>query len=71
MSSRNFVLRSDIEFETGISKDLLRKWRERYDFPVLETRDDGKVGYSRSTVSHLLQIRRLLEAGFRPSSQSC
>jgi methanogenic corrinoid protein MtbC1 len=67
MKSSDFVPRSDIEFETGIPKDLLRKWRERYSFPALETGEDGAVGYSRTTVNRLLQIRRLIEAGFRPS----
>jgi hypothetical protein len=67
MKSSDLVIRGDIEFETSIPKDLLRKWRERYGFPVLETAEDGQVGYSRTTVNRLLQIRRLLEAGFRPS----
>jgi DNA-binding transcriptional MerR regulator len=58
---------SDVERETGFGKDLLRKWRQRYGFPISEATAGGKVGYSRETITHLLLIRRLLEDGFRPA----
>lgn len=57
---------SEIERETGFGKEQLRKWRQRFDFPHLEFRSEGKPGYSRETISRLLLIRRLLEGGFRP-----
>jgi methanogenic corrinoid protein MtbC1 len=57
----------EIERETGFSKDLLRKWRQRFGFPSLEVATVGHTGYSRETIRHLLLIRRLLEGGFRPS----
>jgi methanogenic corrinoid protein MtbC1 len=56
----------DIEYETGFSSDLLRKWRSRYGFPVQEVVADVKAGYSRETVNRLLLIKRLLEKGFQP-----
>ena len=56
---------SDIELETGFSKDLLRKWRQRFRFPLPETGASGKTGYPRDTVGQLLSIKRLLEGGFR------
>jgi MerR family transcriptional regulator, light-induced transcriptional regulator len=57
----------NIEFQTGFSKDLLRKWRQRYGFPMLETGADGVNGYSPEAISQLVLIKRLLEAGFRPA----
>jgi methylmalonyl-CoA mutase cobalamin-binding subunit len=67
MQKIDFVPSSDIEFETSFSSDLLRKWRQRYGFPLPEARTDGKVGYSRKTINHLLLIKRLLEGGFQPA----
>ena len=65
MPTGYLVPASDIERETGFGMDLLRKWRQRYGFPLPEARADGKAGYSRKTVAHLLLIKRLLEGGFR------
>jgi len=58
---------SEIERETGFGKGQLRKWRQRYGFPLLESMVYGNSAYSRQTVDKLLLIKRLLEAGFRPS----
>ena len=66
MQPRTFVLPSEIERETGLGKDQLRKWRQRFGFPSVESRPDGSAAYSRKTVDQLLLIKRLLEAGFRP-----
>ena len=57
---------SEIEQETGFGKHQLRKWRQRYRFPLLESMVYGNSAYSRQTVAKLLLIKRLLEAGFRP-----
>ena len=62
-----FVSPSDIERETGLGKDQLRKWRQRYNFPPIEATADGKAAFSRKTVDQLCLIKRLLEGGFRPS----
>jgi len=67
MRSRPFVSPSEIERETGFGKDQLRKWRQRFGFPPAQASADGKPAYSRKTVDQLLLIKRLLEAGFRPS----
>ena len=61
-----FVSPSEIERETGFGKDQLRKWRQRFAFPLLNLTVDGKAAYSRQTVDQLFLIKRLLEAGFRP-----
>ncbi len=67
MPTDYIVAPSDIERETGFSNDLLRKWRQRYGFPLMETSPENQVGYSRKTISHILLIKRLIENGFRPS----
>ena len=67
MLIHDLVPLSDIEYETGFSTDLLRKWRQRYGFPVQEVLTDGKAAYSRETVKHLRQIKRLLENGLMPA----
>ena len=65
-TAADFVSPSDIEHETGFGKDQLRKWRQRFCFPLLKSKANGKAAYSRQTVDQLLLIKRLLEAGFRP-----
>lgn len=67
MPAHHLVPSSDIELETGFGKDLLRKWRQRFGYPLPVTQADGKAGYTRETISDLLAIRRLLQGGFRPS----
>ncbi len=67
MPARYLVSPSDIELETGLGKDLLRKWRQRFGFPLAATQADGRTGYTRETIRDLLSIKRLLEGGFRPA----
>ena len=67
MRTSPFFLPSEIERETGFSKEQLRKWRQRFDFPPKESNLDGKPGFSVKTVEQLLLIKRLMEAGFRPA----
>jgi methylmalonyl-CoA mutase cobalamin-binding subunit/DNA-binding transcriptional MerR regulator len=67
MQSIGLVPATDLERETGLGKDLLRKWRERYGFPNLERTINGAIGYSRDQVRQLRLIARLLDAGLRPS----
>lgn len=57
---------SELERETGFSKDLLRKWRSRYGFPNPLTGARGESGYSKEQIAQLHLIRRLMNAGFRP-----
>jgi methanogenic corrinoid protein MtbC1 len=65
MSTKIFVSQSEIERETGFGNDQLRKWRQRFGFPMLEQMSVGRPSYNRNTVDQLLLIKRLLEAGFR------
>ncbi len=67
MQARYLIPAADIELETGFGKDLLRKWRQRFGYPLPVTQADGKAGYTRETISDLLAIRRLLQGGFRPA----
>ncbi|GAB4039198.1 MAG: HTH-type transcriptional repressor CarH [Rubrivivax sp.] len=55
-----------VERDTGISKDTLRVWERRYDFPN-PTRDaGGERAYPLDQVERLRVIKRLLDAGHRP-----
>ena len=67
MPTNSFVLQSEIERLTGFGVDKLRKWRQRFGFPSVEHAVDGRAIYSRESVDRLLVIKRLIEAGFRPS----
>lgn len=53
--------------ESGIAKEVLRKWEVRYGFPV-PTRDTlGNRVYTAAQLSRLKLIRKLLDDGFRPA----
>lgn len=58
---------SAVERETGLSKDVLRKWEVRYGFPVPERDAAGERVYPADQVARLRLIKRLLDAGMRPS----
>jgi methanogenic corrinoid protein MtbC1 len=56
-----------VERETGLSKDVLRKWETRYGFPA-PTRDRlGERVYPPAQVNRLCLIKRLMDSGLRPS----
>ncbi len=55
-----------VERETGISKELLRMWERRYQFPTPERDAQGDRVYPLDQINKLRIIRRLLDAGFRP-----
>lgn len=57
---------ASVERDTGISKDVLRKWEGRYGFPVPVRMPDGDRYYPPEQVERLRLIKRLLDAGFRP-----
>lgn len=65
MNYSSNVHATDLERETGLGKDLLRKWRSRYGFPQPLTGDTP--GYPKEQVAQLRLIKRLLDAGFRPA----
>lgn len=56
-----------VERETGLSKDVLRKWERRYGFPAPLRDGYGERVYPAAQVDRLRQIKRLLDAGMRPS----
>ncbi|MGA7982113.1 MAG: MerR family transcriptional regulator [Chromatiaceae bacterium] len=56
-----------VERETGLSKDVLRKWETRYGFPVPERDGSGERVYPADQVARLRLIKRLLDSGMRPS----
>lgn len=57
---------SRVERETGLSKDVLRMWERRYNFPN-PTRDaNGDRQYSQAELERLLVIKRLMDMGHRP-----
>jgi methylmalonyl-CoA mutase cobalamin-binding subunit len=62
-----FISSFQVERETGFGKQQLRKWRQRFGFPPKEPSTDNKSAYSGETFERLLLIKRLLEAGYRPS----
>jgi hypothetical protein len=55
-----------VERETSLSKDVLRAWERRYGFPTPQRDARGRRAYPREQVQRLLQIKRLVEHGFRP-----
>jgi len=67
MKKIEVVSQSQIERKSGLKIGQLRKWRQRYGFPPSELGPQGLAIYSIETFDKLVLIRRLLEAGFKPS----
>ena len=67
MTSPRLVSGADLERETGLGKDLLRKWRSRYGFPAPVRQPNGSQGYPREQMRQLRLIKRLQDSGFRPA----
>lgn len=57
---------SAVERETGLSKDTLRMWERRYDFPQPVRDSNGDRAYTTEQIAKLRLIRRLLDQGHRP-----
>lgn len=58
---------ASISLETGISKEVLRKWEERYGFPVPQRDASGHRAYTAHQAVRLKLIRRLINQGMRPA----
>ena len=58
---------ASIALETGISKEVLRKWEERYGFPTPQRDACGHRSYPAQQGVRLKLIKRLIDAGMRPS----
>lgn len=55
-----------VERDTGLSKDTLRMWERRYEFPAPLRDGNGERLYPRSQVEKLRLIKRLMDRGHRP-----
>ena len=58
---------AEVERDVGISKDALRVWERRYGFPVPLRDGNGERRYTPDQIQRLRLIRRLMDAGLRPS----
>lgn len=57
---------TSIEQETGLSKEVVRKWEDRFGFPKPLRDSQGNRLYPRDQVASLRLIQRLISAGYRP-----
>lgn len=55
-----------MEYETGLTRDVVRKWETRYGFPRPDRDANGIRVYPAKQVASLRLIRQLLGAGLRP-----
>lgn len=62
--SKQYTL-SDLEKITAISRDILRSWEQRYDFPRTIKLVVSKKFYDRATLEKLILIKRLIAQGHR------
>jgi methylmalonyl-CoA mutase cobalamin-binding subunit len=56
-----------VERDTGLSKDTLRVWERRYEFPQPVRDPQGERCYPLDQIEKLRLIKRLLDVGHRPS----
>ncbi len=57
---------SAVERDTGLSKDVLRMWERRYEFPQPLRDKHGERIYPPEQITKLRAIRRLMDRGYRP-----
>jgi MerR family transcriptional regulator, light-induced transcriptional regulator len=57
---------SVVSSETGIAKEVLRKWEDRYGFPTPGRDSAGNRAYPAEQIRRLKLIKKLLDAGLRP-----
>lgn len=57
---------TEMERETGISKDTLRVWEKRYGFPEPQRNQRGERSYSPEQLERLRLIKQLMDGGMRP-----
>jgi methanogenic corrinoid protein MtbC1 len=55
-----------ISAETGIAKEVLRKWEARYGFPVPQRDSGGHRLYTSEQTERLKLIKKLIDSGLRP-----
>ena len=61
-----FLNISQVERDTGLSKDVLRMWERRYGFPQPSRDANGERLYDAPQIDKLRAIKRLMDSGFRP-----
>ncbi len=57
---------TEIEQATGLSREVLRKWELRYQFPVPERGERGQRLYQASDLRKLQLVKQLIAQGMRP-----
>lgn len=57
---------SELERETGISRDTLRIWERRYGFPAPQRNLRSERNYSLEQLERLRLIKQLMDSGMRP-----
>ncbi len=57
---------AEAEHATGLSREVLRKWEIRYQFPTPQREERGRRVYSQEDVQRLQLIARLVHRGVRP-----
>jgi methanogenic corrinoid protein MtbC1 len=58
---------SAVERDTGLTKDTLRVWERRYQFPLPARDENGERAYTHGQVEKLRALKRLIDRGHRPS----
>ena len=57
-----------VSLETGLAKEVLRKWEQRYGFPLPTRDDNGNRLYDAEQVTRLHLISQLIDSGMRPGA---
>jgi DNA-binding transcriptional MerR regulator/methylmalonyl-CoA mutase cobalamin-binding subunit len=57
---------SDVERDIGVAKETLRKWEQRYAFPLPERDALGERVYTPEQLAKLRVLKRLIDRGHRP-----
>lgn len=61
------ISQAAVELATGLSREVLRKWELRYQFPLPSRGERGQRLYTHDDVQRLNHIKRLLKHGLRPA----
>lgn len=64
--SNTYLTIAAVSRQTGITRDVLRKWETRYGFPMPGRDAAGKRRYPAEQASRLNLIKKLLDDGMRP-----
>jgi methylmalonyl-CoA mutase cobalamin-binding subunit/DNA-binding transcriptional MerR regulator len=60
------LTQAEVEQMTGLSREVLRKWEVRYQFPLPLRGERGQRLYAQADVQRLQLIARLVQCGMRP-----